>query len=78
MERENGSESGISSDEESSSEEERSDDSESSERRGSDHKGLFIDEEEETPEATDPRAKVLTVLELEDLFAKAAPELSSM
>lgn len=34
--------------------------------------------EEESEDAKDPRARVLSVLELEDLFIKAAPDLSSM
>ena len=33
---------------------------------------------EEGPEAQDPRTKVLSVLELEDLFVRSAPDLSSM
>ena len=57
--------------------EDGSDKSESSEGHESGYNGLYINEED-TPEATDPRAKVLTVLELEELFAKAAPELSCM
>lgn len=32
---------------------------------------------EEGPEAQDPRVKVLSVLELEELFIKSAPDLSS-
>ena len=32
--------------------------------------------EEDPQDLADPRAKVLTVLELEDLFAKSAPDLS--
>lgn len=64
------------SDQESNNKEDGSDNSESSERRESSHKCFFINEGEDTLEAIDPRAKVLTVLELEELFAKAAPELS--
>lgn len=39
--------------------------------------GMYLSGEEDSPEAQDPRAKVLTVLELEDLFNRAAPDLSS-
>ena len=38
---------------------------------------LPLDVDEDTPEAQDPRTKVLSVLELENLFLTAAPELSS-
>lgn len=38
---------------------------------------MFLTGEPDTPEAQDPRAKVLTVLELEDLFTRASPDLSS-
>jgi large subunit GTPase 1 len=41
-----------------------------------DDEGVFLSGEEDTPDAKDPRAKVLSVLELEDLFVKAAPNLS--
>ena len=37
----------------------------------------FIDEEEDSEDDQDPRARVLSVLELEDLFIRAAPPLSS-
>lgn len=37
---------------------------------------FFSPEEEDSPEGRDPRAKVLSVLELEDLFLKMAPDLS--
>ena len=37
---------------------------------------LYFSAEEDTPEGQDPRVKVLSVLELEDLFLKAAPSLS--
>ena len=33
--------------------------------------------EEDTPDGQDSRTKVLSVLELEDLFISAAPDLSS-
>lgn len=33
--------------------------------------------EEDSPDGRDPRARVLTVLELEDLFLRAAPDLQS-
>jgi large subunit GTPase 1 len=38
----------------------------------------YVPTEEDTPDGRDPRTKVLSVLELEDLFATAAPDLSSM
>lgn len=38
---------------------------------------LYFSSEEDTPDGQDPRARVLSVLELEDLFIKTAPELSS-
>lgn len=72
----------VARDEESSSEEESDGDSDN---------GPFTDEEpsdddsdigtfhpvEEGPEAQDPRTRVLSVLELEELFVKSAPDLSS-
>lgn len=42
----------------------------------SDDEGVYLSGEDDTPDAHDPRAKVLSVLELEDLFVKAAPDLS--
>ncbi|KAI0720012.1 P-loop containing nucleoside triphosphate hydrolase protein [Cerioporus squamosus] len=41
-----------------------------------DGRGAFLPIEEE-PEAQDPRTRVLSVLELEDLFVKSAPDLST-
>lgn len=38
---------------------------------------LYLPIEEAAPEAQDPRVKVLTVLELENLFVETAPNLSS-
>lgn len=49
----------------------------SSESDESEHNHYFIPTEEDTPDGQDPRARVLSVLELEDLFIKTAPELSS-
>ncbi|KAH7930544.1 P-loop containing nucleoside triphosphate hydrolase protein [Leucogyrophana mollusca] len=37
---------------------------------------IYISTEEDTPDGQDPRTKVLSVLELEDLFVQAAPDLS--
>lgn len=37
----------------------------------------YVPTEEDTPDGRDPRTKVLSVLELEDLFISAAPDLSS-
>lgn len=56
-------------------EEDEEDDSSESEESEDDH--YFIPTEEDTPDGQDPRARVLSVLELEDLFIKTAPELSS-
>jgi large subunit GTPase 1 len=37
----------------------------------------YVLTEEDSPDGKDPRTKVLSVLELEDLFVTAAPDLSS-
>jgi large subunit GTPase 1 len=37
----------------------------------------YVPTDEDTPDGRDPRTKVLSVLELEDLFISAAPDLSS-
>lgn len=42
----------------------------------SDKRYLFSLNEEDTEDGRDPRARVLSVLELEDLFVRAAPDLS--
>ena len=42
-----------------------------------DDDGVFLPIEE-GPEASDPRTRVLSVLELEDLFVRSAPDLSSL
>jgi large subunit GTPase 1 len=47
------------------------------EENSDDEKYKFVPTEEDTPDGRDPRTKVLTVLELEDLFISAAPDLSS-
>ena len=36
----------------------------------------YFSAEEDTPDGQDPRARVLSVLELEDLFLRTAPDLS--
>lgn len=43
----------------------------------SDDDAMYLSGEEDSLEAKDPRVKVLSVLELEDLFMTAAPDLSS-
>ncbi|KAK7064371.1 p-loop containing nucleoside triphosphate hydrolase protein [Favolaschia claudopus] len=58
-----------------SDEEEISDDG-SEDNSDSDMEEFYFSAEEESPEGQDPRAKVLSVLELENLFERAAPELS--
>ncbi|KAJ7630761.1 hypothetical protein FB45DRAFT_793431 [Roridomyces roridus] len=57
----------------STDEEDDSDDGES-EYESADE--FYFSEEEDSPAGRDPRAKVLSVLELEDLFQKMAPDLS--
>ncbi|KDQ63371.1 hypothetical protein JAAARDRAFT_169123 [Jaapia argillacea MUCL 33604] len=68
------------SDQSDDGEEEDSDDDlygdELSDEESSDGDRYFSDEED-TPDGKDPRAKVLSVLELEDLFERSAPPLSS-
>jgi large subunit GTPase 1 len=39
------------------------------------NEGEMIYDDRDTPDGKDPRTKVLTVLELEDLFVKSAPPL---
>jgi len=60
--------------EEEDSEEE---DSGSEDKSESDDEGLYLSEEEDSPDSQDPRARVLSVLELEALFVEVAPDLSS-
>ncbi|KAJ6519644.1 hypothetical protein C8R45DRAFT_952209 [Mycena sanguinolenta] len=60
-------------DEADEAEEESSDDDESSDE----FEEFYFSAEEDSPEGQDPRAKVLSVLELESLFEKAAPDLSA-
>ncbi|KAF7339797.1 Large subunit GTPase 1 [Mycena venus] len=55
-------------------EEELSD--ENDDESDSDAEDFYFSAEEDSPEGQDPRAKVLSVLELESLFEKAAPDLS--
>jgi large subunit GTPase 1 len=57
--------------------EEEMEDSWSSEESRSDDEGLYLTGEETSSDGQDPRAKMLSVLELEDLFVKVAPDLSS-
>lgn len=63
-------------DEDDNEKEEGASDSEESSESESEDEGVYLSGEEDTPDAQDPRAKVLSVLELEDLFVKAAPDLS--
>ena len=67
---------------ENDSEEESSDDGEGPEdsvtESGSEEEDHYFSAEEDTEEGQDPRAKVLSVVELEELFHKYAPELSGM
>jgi large subunit GTPase 1 len=51
-------------------------DEQSSEGNSSDVYHSLLVNEENTPDERDPRAKVLSVLELEDLFLQVAPDLS--
>ncbi|KAF8898928.1 hypothetical protein BD779DRAFT_1486278 [Infundibulicybe gibba] len=51
-------------------------DSEEDSEEDSDHQEAYISAEDELPE-DDPRAKVLSVLQLEDLFMRMAPDLNS-
>jgi large subunit GTPase 1 len=60
----------------SSEEEEESKENYESQSESEDE-GLYLSEDEHSSENRDLRAKVLSVLELEDLFVKAAPDLSS-
>jgi large subunit GTPase 1 len=65
-------------DEEEHSDEDEEDSEEEPESQSeSDDEGLYLSEEEDTSDSQDPRARVLSVLELEDLFVRAAPDLSS-
>lgn len=67
---------------ESPDEEESSDDEEAPEDSASEveseEEDKYFSAEEDTEEGQDPRAKVLSVVELEELFHKYAPELSGM
>ncbi|KAL0951443.1 hypothetical protein HGRIS_008132 [Hohenbuehelia grisea] len=58
--------------EDSDADSEPNDDSEDSD----DDDAAYFSAEEDTEEGQDPRAKVLSVLELEDLFLRSAPDLS--
>ncbi|KAH7910692.1 hypothetical protein BJ138DRAFT_1064590 [Hygrophoropsis aurantiaca] len=48
-----------------------------SDSEDSDNEHIFVSTEEDSPDGKDPRTKVLSVLELEDLFTRAAPDLST-
>ena len=52
-------------------------DSGSEDESKSDDEGLYLSEEEDSPDSQDARARVLSVLELEALFVEVAPDLSS-
>jgi len=52
-------------------------DSESQSTSETDDDHEYVNTEEDSPDGKDPRTKVLSVLELEDLFVTAAPNLSS-
>lgn len=55
---------------------EKGDLDESDDDYSSDDEYLFSVNDEDTEDGRDPRARVLSVLELEDLFMRAAPNLS--
>ncbi|KIJ64999.1 hypothetical protein HYDPIDRAFT_124392 [Hydnomerulius pinastri MD-312] len=57
------------------SDSELDEESDSDDEEDSRHK--YVPTEEDTPDGRDPRTKVLSVLELEDLFVTAAPDLST-
>ncbi|KAJ7655003.1 hypothetical protein DFH06DRAFT_1201312 [Mycena polygramma] len=64
------------SDEESAEEEDESGD-EDQDDSSSEPDHFYFSAEEDSPEGQDPRAKVLSVLELESLFERMAPDLSA-
>ncbi|KAJ7932579.1 P-loop containing nucleoside triphosphate hydrolase protein [Mycena leptocephala] len=65
------------SDEEETDEEEDSgDENEDDDESDSEPEEFYFSAEEDSPEGQDPRAKVLSVLELESLFERMAPDLS--
>jgi large subunit GTPase 1 len=67
----------ASEDEEDNIEEDEGDSDRGSENElESEDEGLYLSAEEESPNSQDPRARVLSVPELEDLFVKVAPDLS--
>lgn len=68
---------GIAVQEEEEDEEDLSSEEESESQSESEDEGLYLSEDEHSSGNQDPRSKVLSVLELEDLFVKAAPDLSS-
>ncbi|KII94187.1 hypothetical protein PLICRDRAFT_695224 [Plicaturopsis crispa FD-325 SS-3] len=48
-----------------------------SESDSEDDAAFYLSEEEESPDSQDPRARVLSVLELEELFVRTAPSLDT-
>jgi large subunit GTPase 1 len=68
---------GLAASEEIEEEDSEEGDFESEDESESDDEGLYLLEEDDSPDSRDPRTKVLSVLELEDLFLKVAPDLSS-
>jgi large subunit GTPase 1 len=62
--------------EESDEDTDEDEEEESDDEPASESEEFYFSAEEESPEGQDPRAKVLSVLELENLFEKAAPDLS--
>ncbi|KAJ7293403.1 P-loop containing nucleoside triphosphate hydrolase protein [Mycena rebaudengoi] len=62
--------------EEEEEEEEEEYDSDDEDESDSDYEDFYFSAEEDSPEGQDPRAKVLSVLELEDLFERMAPDLA--
>ncbi|KAF7339623.1 p-loop containing nucleoside triphosphate hydrolase protein [Mycena sanguinolenta] len=63
-------------DEESDNEADESEEEFSDDESSDESAEFYFSAEEDSPEGQDPRAKVLSVLELESLFEKAAPDLS--
>lgn len=68
--------------EETESEEEETEDADAEDQNSSEgehaEKHVYQVVEEDNPDGRDPRAKVLSVVELEELFIKTAPDLSSL
>lgn len=62
--------------EEEGSEDEDEDESDDHLSEEENHHHSYFTTEEDSPDGRDPRTKVLSVLELEDLFFRVAPDLS--